>query len=158
MTNIIKHLKSKRGEGYVDTGIKVLIVVVLGVLVLSCLYALFNTTIMPSVKSKVESMFEYSDGGSSIAENVSTIEIASCNGKIENGTPYQIEVVAKNDSLKNVYLDSKELANMSEYIAGPKGDNTVLIISSSVVDSISSGEHTIKVVTDDGVLYHTVSK
>ena len=44
--NAITEVKSafacKRGEGYVDTGVKILIAVVLGALVLSLLYALLN--------------------------------------------------------------------------------------------------------------------
>ncbi len=46
-------------EGYVDTGVKILIAVVIGALLLAGLYALFNSTIMPTVKSKVEGLFNY---------------------------------------------------------------------------------------------------
>ena len=52
-------LQSRKGEGYVDTGVKVLIAVVLGALVLSLLYALINGTVMPKVTEKVTSMFNY---------------------------------------------------------------------------------------------------
>lgn len=52
-------LESRRGEGYVDTGVKILIAVVLGALVLSLLYALINGTVMPKVTEKVTSMFSY---------------------------------------------------------------------------------------------------
>ena len=48
-----------RGEGYVDSGVKILIAVVIGALLLSGLYALFNTTIMPTVTTKVQSLFNY---------------------------------------------------------------------------------------------------
>ena len=50
---------SRKAEGYVDTGVKVLIAVVLGTLVLSLLYGLFNTTIMPTVSSKITELFSY---------------------------------------------------------------------------------------------------
>ena len=46
-------------EAYVDTGVKVLIAVVLGALVLTLLYGLFNDTIMPNVVSKVQELFNY---------------------------------------------------------------------------------------------------
>ena len=46
-------------EAYVDTGVKILIAVVLGALLLTLLYALFNTTIMPNVTEKVEGLFDY---------------------------------------------------------------------------------------------------
>ena len=49
-----------RAEGYVDSGVKILIAVVIGALLLAGLYALFNTTIMPTVTSKVQGLFNYS--------------------------------------------------------------------------------------------------
>ena len=48
-------LKNRKAEGYVDTGVKILIAVVLGALVL----ALLNGTVMPKVTEKVNSMFAY---------------------------------------------------------------------------------------------------
>ena len=47
------------GEAYVDTGVKILIAVVIGALLLTLLYALFNDTIMPTVTEKVEGLFNY---------------------------------------------------------------------------------------------------
>ena len=47
------------GEGYVDTGVKILIAVVIGALLLADLYTLFNTTIMPTVTAKVTELFSY---------------------------------------------------------------------------------------------------
>ena len=52
-------LANKRGEGYVDTGVKILIAVVIGALLLAGLYTLFNTTIMPTVTTKVTELFGY---------------------------------------------------------------------------------------------------
>lgn len=52
-------LANNRGEGYVDTGVKILIAVVIGALLLAGLYTLFNTTIMPTVMSKVTELFNY---------------------------------------------------------------------------------------------------
>ncbi len=48
-----------RAEGYVDSGVKILIAVVIGALLLAGLYALFNTTIMPTVTTKVQGLFNY---------------------------------------------------------------------------------------------------
>ena len=52
-------LVNTRGEGYVDTGVKILIAVVIGALLLAGLYTLFNTTIMPTVTTKVTELFSY---------------------------------------------------------------------------------------------------
>ena len=50
---------SKKAEGYVDSGVKILIAVVIGALLLAGLYALFNTTIMPTVTTKVQGLFNF---------------------------------------------------------------------------------------------------
>ena len=49
----------KKAEGYVDSGVKILIAVVIGALLLAGLYALFNTTIMPTVTKKITDLFSY---------------------------------------------------------------------------------------------------
>ena len=51
---------NKKAEGYVDSGVKILIAVVIGALLLSGLYLLFNSTIMPTVTQKIISLFSYS--------------------------------------------------------------------------------------------------
>lgn len=52
-------LKSKKGENFVDSGIKILIAVVIGALLLGGLYALFGDTILPTLTEKVEGMFNF---------------------------------------------------------------------------------------------------
>ena len=49
----------KKAEGYVDSGVKILIAVVIGALLLAGLYTLFNTTIMPTVTTKITELFSY---------------------------------------------------------------------------------------------------
>ena len=50
-------LANKSAEAYVDTGVKILIAVVIGALLLAGLVALFNTVIMPRVANEVNDMF-----------------------------------------------------------------------------------------------------
>ena len=52
-------LTSKAGEGYIDTGVKIIIGVVVGGVILAGLYALFNTTIIPTLGTKISEMFNY---------------------------------------------------------------------------------------------------
>ena len=51
---------NKKAEGYVDSGVKILIAVVIGALLLAGLYTLFNSTIMPTVTTKITGLFSYS--------------------------------------------------------------------------------------------------
>ena len=53
-------LCNKKAEGYVDTGLKILISVVIGALLLTALYALFGDTIMPTLTEKIQGLFNYS--------------------------------------------------------------------------------------------------
>ena len=53
------NLASVSGEGYVDTGVKIIIAVVVGGVLLAGLYALFNTTIIPTLTAKISQMFNY---------------------------------------------------------------------------------------------------
>ena len=55
----VEVIETKTAETYVDTGVKVLIAVVIGALLLALLYALFEDTIMPSVVGKVSELFNY---------------------------------------------------------------------------------------------------
>ena len=56
-------IATKKAEGYVDSGVKILIAVVIGALLLAGLYTLFNTNIMPTVSSKITSLFGYTGAG-----------------------------------------------------------------------------------------------
>ena len=53
-------IANKKAEGYVDSGVKILIAVVIGALLLGGLYLLFNSTIMPTVTTKIQQLFNYS--------------------------------------------------------------------------------------------------
>ena len=52
-------LAGNRGEGYIDTAIKILLAVVLGALLLAGLYALFGETVLPTLTERIEEMFNY---------------------------------------------------------------------------------------------------
>ena len=50
---------NNKGEGYIDTAVKILIAVVLGALLLAGLYALFGDVVMPTLEQKIRNMFNY---------------------------------------------------------------------------------------------------
>ena len=52
-------LDNAKAEGYIDTGVKIIIGVVVGGVILAGLYALFNTTIIPTLTEKISGMFDY---------------------------------------------------------------------------------------------------
>ena len=52
-------LESKCGEGYIDTGVKIIIGVVIGGVILAGLYTLFNGTVIPTLTTEIQEMFNY---------------------------------------------------------------------------------------------------
>ena len=52
-------LINKNGSNYVDEGVKVLIAIVIGALLLGGLYLLFDSVIMPEVTKRIQEMFNY---------------------------------------------------------------------------------------------------
>ena len=52
-------IENVRAEGYVDSGVKILIAVVIGALLLAGLYTLLNSTIMPTVTQKIQDLFNF---------------------------------------------------------------------------------------------------
>jgi len=59
VTTVKATVESTTGEGYIDTGVKIIIGVVIGGVILAGLYALFNTTIIPTLTEKISGMFNY---------------------------------------------------------------------------------------------------
>ncbi|MBQ3791585.1 MAG: hypothetical protein II797_00620 [Clostridia bacterium] len=59
MTRLAVKIQNCRGDGYVDSGIKILIAVVIGSLLLTSLYGVFNTDIIPVLKEKIAELFAY---------------------------------------------------------------------------------------------------
>ena len=52
-------LANRKAEGFVDSGVKILIAVVIGALLLGGLYLLFNDTILPTLTNKIKELFNY---------------------------------------------------------------------------------------------------
>ena len=52
-------LASNRAEGFIDSGVKILIAVVIGALLLGGLYVLFGDTILPTLTEKISDLFDY---------------------------------------------------------------------------------------------------
>ena len=52
-------IENTTAEGYVDTGVKIIIGVVVGAVILGGMYALFNGVILPRLNTEIQNMFNY---------------------------------------------------------------------------------------------------
>lgn len=50
---------NQKAEGFVDSGVKILIAVVIGALLLGGLYTLFGDTILPTLTTKIQGLFNF---------------------------------------------------------------------------------------------------
>ena len=57
----MKILKNKKGKLFLSSGVKILIAVIIGALLLTGLYLLTRDNILASAQEKIESMFDYSE-------------------------------------------------------------------------------------------------
>lgn len=145
-----KLLKSKKGF-FVDTGVMILISVVLGALVLGGLYAIFKDIVMPSVTSKVESMFNYSNGTSQINDEPSMEEKYT----LDTSDVYYNETESM---LFGCYVEVNKLNEIQiDGEALKKGDYrfiddgyTDFNLLEQKIKTLSIGNHTMRVIFDDG--------
>ena len=52
-------IENVKAEGYVDTGVKIIIAVVVGAVILGGLYALFDNVILLTLETRIDGMFDY---------------------------------------------------------------------------------------------------
>ena len=52
-------IENVKAEGYIDTGVKIIIGVVVGAVILGGLYALFDNVILPTLETRIDGMFDY---------------------------------------------------------------------------------------------------
>ena len=52
-------LDNAKADGYIDTGVKIIIGVVVGAVILGGLYALFDGVILPTLETRIDGMFDY---------------------------------------------------------------------------------------------------
>ena len=52
-------LDNAKAEGYIDTGVKIIIGVVVGAVILGGLYALCDGVILPTLETRIDGMFDY---------------------------------------------------------------------------------------------------
>ena len=58
-TNAKNAVNNIKAEGFVDTGVKIIISVVVGAVILGGLYLLFDNIILPTLETRINGMFNY---------------------------------------------------------------------------------------------------
>mgnify|MGYP007050377217 CR=1 FL=1 len=67
-TRIHNALSNERGDFYISDGVKIIIAVVLGALLLAALTNIFNPTVIPRITTEITNLFSYFPFLSSLAD------------------------------------------------------------------------------------------
>ena len=70
-------LSNNRGEGHIDTGVKIIIAVVIGALLIGGLYALFSGVILPKLNTKVQEIMHYEESAVSYRYDAFEMNVSS---------------------------------------------------------------------------------
>ena len=93
---MFRKTKNKNGELFVSSGVKILISIIIGALLLSTTYLLAKDTVMPTAKEKIEGLFNYSQGSEIVSEETAGLATFSDGSSLtweelmlpENGSKY----------------------------------------------------------------------
>ena len=107
MTHYKNSLLNNSGEGHIDTGIKIIIGIVIGALILGGLYALFDNLVMPKLNAKVQDMMHYEEGASAYRYGAT---LSSLQYSYDGSTWLSSEIpeLDENASVKKVLNTSEE--------------------------------------------------
>ena len=145
---------------YVGVGVKILISVVLGALLLSGLYALFQNTIMTTTQSKVESLFNYAgtSDGSNIAEAEPEIyPVLASYTDADHGGVFVVADMTL-DQIVKCTMDGERIASPEIFvyeigIGGIRAD-----FSDEYTASLSAGSHIFRIEAEDGYAEAMITK
>lgn len=146
----MKKIRNKKAEGYVDTGIKILVAVVIGALVLSGLYVLQKDVIMKNATEKVEELFNYNGQNTTGMDTptYNTKRISSKQVTINDSMTVTIEIPY--DEFDYCTIDDKEYSNGVGFGIGEEDGYVSFIMAPPVFRALPVGTHTLRAYAKDG--------
>lgn len=147
---IIQALKDRKGEGYLSSGVKIIIAVIIGSLLLGGIYTIQKDVIMDSVSSKVNELFDYDGGGVNPTNNlryevrrISPERVGSDdNMTITIGIPYS--------EFDYYTVDGEIASNTDDYYVCDEGGYVSFIGIPPYLNTLSPGSHTLRAYAKDG--------
>lgn len=149
----IRKMNNRKGEGYVGSGVKILIAVVLGALLLSGLYALQKNVIIQGASNKVEELFDYGQNTVNLSQGSECYETRSQSGyRVYDGEEFFLISGVMYDDYQCTTIDDLEVS--SEYgdlsVGTTEPGWSMVSLSSAYIRNIAPGVHTVKVYDKNG--------
>ena len=147
---IIKALKDRKGEGYLGSGVKILIAIVIGSLLLGGIYAIQRDAIVSTVTTKVEELFDYNGDGVNPTSN-SSYEVRKLSpervGPDDNMT---ITIAIPYSEFDYYTVDGEIASTTDDYYVCDDGGYVSFIGIPPYLNTLSPGSHTLRAYAKDG--------
>lgn len=146
----LKTINNSKGEGYVDSGVKILIAVVIGALILGGIYTVQKNVIMKNANDKIQELFNYGNDAQNETPSYE-IRYQTADRVSDNG-----EMVVMS---RMMYSDYDHLTVDGNYVTEKNGEIIVtdsdpgtayLIALGPFFRTLEKGNHTIRMYDKDG--------
>ena len=118
--------KNKKGIGFVDSGVKILIAVVIGAVLLGGIYVLTRDTVIATVKDKIEALFDYQEQTTEVITEESEPVLFSF--IVQDGTFNAEEGMTWGEWIKSCYNSSNLAVISSKRIGRNRSDGSTVEI------------------------------
>ena len=149
----MKKFNNRRGEGYVGSGIKILIAVVLGALLLGGLYTLTKDVVMQNASDRVEEMFHIGQDHFDLSAGIEAYETRSKSGsRVYDGEEFFVISEILLSEYKLTTLDGVPLngADGEVYTSESEPGWLMVEIPSDYIRTVPAGVHTVRVYNQNG--------
>ena len=146
----MKKLKNRKGIGFVDSGVKILIAVVIGALLLGGLYTVQKEVIIKNTSEKVKDLFDYNgENNSNSSSQTYTVRRLSPE-QVSQDDSITITIEIPYDEFDYCTIDDNNYSTQSGFWVCEDDGYISFIALPPVLRKLSTGTHTLKAYSKDG--------
>ena len=145
----MKTIQNRKGEGYISSGVKILIAVVIGALVLGGIYTVQKNVIMKSASDKIEELFNYNGSINTIPS--ATYGVRRISSQTVSSDDYMTVVIEIPYSEFDYYTIDGEVASpINDYYVCEDDGYVSFMGIPPYLNTLSKGSHTLRAYAKDG--------
>ena len=145
----MKTIQNRKGEGYIGFGVKILIAVVIGALVLGGIYTVQKNVIMKSASDKIEELFDYNGSINTIPS--ATYGVRRISSQTVSSDDYMTVVIEiPYDDFDYCTVDGVDISGESCITPCEEDGYISFIAMPPYLETLSTGSHTLRAYAKDG--------
>lgn len=145
----MKTIQNRKGEGYISSGVKILIAVVIGALVLGGIYTVQKNVIMKSASDKIEELFNYNGSINTIPS--ATYGVRRISSQTVSSDDYMTVVIEiPYEDFDYCTVDGVSISGESCITPCEEDGYVSFIAMPPYLEKLSAGSHTLRAYAKDG--------